>query len=127
MSVSVERNLDTRMAHLIPNICGGFAVRNKLGRKEVAQIVKPSALVSLRSLRRLSNFPNEELESSRELGRDAEQLTDEASLRHDIFFRDPSHSSLPNHVHRFDPLQRAPGRVKGTVAFGQPRRFFTVR
>ena len=78
-------------------------------------------LVSLRSLRRLSNFPNEELESSRELGRDAEQLADEASLRHDIFFRDPSHPALPNHVHRFDPLQRAPCRGKGTVPFGQPR------
>src|SRR5688500_6683231 len=38
------------------------------------------------------------------LGGEAEQPGDEQSLANRIFFPQPSHSSLPNHVHGFDSL-----------------------
>lgn len=44
MAVSVERNLDARMAHLIADVRRCLAIRNKLESKEVAQIVKAGAL-----------------------------------------------------------------------------------
>jgi hypothetical protein len=53
-----------------------------------------------------------------------EQPRDKVSLASHIFFCQSSHSPLPDHVHRFDSLQRPPCSLKGAVAFGQPNSFF---
>ena len=42
-------------------------------------------------------------------------------LRDRIRFRYPPHSAFPNHVHRFNPLQRPPRRGKRPVTFRQLR------
>ena len=52
------------------------------------------------------------------LGGETEQSSDEQSLAASIFFCQPSHSALPDHVHRFDSLNCAPGALKRTIAFG---------
>jgi len=57
------------------------------------------------------------------LGREPEQLADEVSLADGIPFNQPSHSALPDHVHRLDSLQRPPRTLKGSIAFGQPNSF----
>ncbi len=41
MPVSVERDVDAGMSHLISNICSRLAVGDQLACKEVAEVVKP--------------------------------------------------------------------------------------
>jgi hypothetical protein len=43
---------------------------------------------------------------------EGEQLGDEMCLADRILFCQPSHSALPNHLHRFDSLQRPPRAPK---------------
>jgi hypothetical protein len=57
------------------------------------------------------------------LSSEAEQPGDEESLADCISFCQPSHSALPDHVHRFDSLYRPPRALKGALAFGQPDSF----
>ena len=47
-------------------------------------------------------------------------------FRYDIVFRHSSHSSLANHVHRFNAVERSLRTLKRAVAFGQPHAFFRV-
>ena len=42
------------------------------------------------------------------LSGDAEQPCDKESLADRVSFCQPSHSALPDHVHRFNPLDRPP-------------------
>jgi len=56
-------------------------------------------------------------------GSESEQLADEKCLADRIFFRQPFHSSSPDHVHRLDSLQRPPRTLKSPVA--NHTRFFT--
>ena len=55
---------------------------------------------------------------------EAEQLADEVSLAGCISFGQPSHSTLPDHVHCLDTLQRPPRTLKGSIALGQPNSLF---
>ena len=41
MAVGVERDLDAGVPHLVPNVGGGFAIGDQLGREEVAAIPGP--------------------------------------------------------------------------------------
>ncbi len=41
MPVSVERDMDTGMSHLVSNICSRLAVGDQLAREKVAEVVKP--------------------------------------------------------------------------------------
>ena len=41
MPVSVERDVDAGMSHLISNVCGCFAVGDQLAREKMAEVVKP--------------------------------------------------------------------------------------
>lgn len=50
------------------------------------------------------------------LGSEAEQLRHKFCFGHHVFFRYPSHSPLPHHVHGFDPFERAPRTWEGFVA-----------
>jgi hypothetical protein len=45
-------------------------------------------------------------------GGDAEQAGNKVSLANGVALRQPSQSSLVDHVHRFDSLQRPPGTLK---------------
>ena len=58
-----------------------------------------------------------------QIGSKAEQATNEECLTDRIAFSQPSHSSLPDHVHCFDSLQSPPGTLERTVALGQPNSF----
>src|SRR6202043_1900408 len=57
------------------------------------------------------------------LRRESEQLADEVRLADRIFFGQPSHSPLPDHVHCLDTLQRPPRTPKGSIPLGQPNSF----
>src|SRR5712692_10587688 len=48
------------------------------------------------------------------------KLGNEVRLTYRIALGQPPHSTLPNHGHRFDPLQRSPGTLKGAITLGQP-------
>src|SRR4249919_1904105 len=43
MSVGVESDLDARVAHLVPDVRGSFALRNQLTGEEVPEVMKASA------------------------------------------------------------------------------------
>ena len=58
-----------------------------------------------------------ELGGERRTAQAMKELGDRIRLCH------PSHSALPNHVHRFDSLQGSPRGLKGAVAFRQPDSF----
>jgi hypothetical protein len=53
------------------------------------------------------------------LGSNPEQLLDESRLCPGIALSYPLHSSLPNHVHRFDSFEGSPCAPKGVVPLGQ--------
>src|SRR5580704_4572332 len=54
------------------------------------------------------------------LGRESEQLANEASLANRISFGQPSHAALPDHVRCLDTLRCPPRTVKGSIALGPP-------
>src|SRR5215472_10397462 len=60
------------------------------------------------------------------LGGDAEQAGNKVSLANGVALTEPSHSSLVDHVHRFDSLQRSPGTLERAVPLGQPEPFLYV-
>ena len=41
MPISVERDVDAGVSHLISNACGRLAVGDQLAREKVAEVVKP--------------------------------------------------------------------------------------
>ena len=62
------------------------------------------------------------------LSGDAEQTRDKESLADRVPFCQPFHSALPDHVHRFNPLDRPPRALKRAVAsLASHARFFTLR
>ena len=82
-------------------------------------------MVTLRSFEKLRTRPVHGASTDRcsGLGGDTEQAGNEMSLTDRVTLGQPADSTLVDHVHRFDSLQRPPRALKRSVSFREPDPF----